>query len=98
MLTRKQIAEQVYNAFSGEDRKITHDDSEKAVNTVFTAITNELMVDDGEVRIHEFGSFSIQEVEEHKGRNPKTGEEITIPASRRVKFKAGKSLKDAVNS
>lgn len=43
-----------------------------------------------------FGTFSLKERAERKGRNPKTGEEITIPASRSVGFKPGKKLKEAV--
>ena len=51
----------------------------------------------GEVRLMGFGSFSVTRRKATRGRNPKTGEEIKIPASNRPKFKAGKALKEAVN-
>ncbi|MDR2092127.1 MAG: HU family DNA-binding protein [Azoarcus sp.] len=44
-----------------------------------------------------FGTFCVNSRAEHTGRNPRTGEEITIAASNVPKFKAGKSLKDAIN-
>ena len=44
-----------------------------------------------------FGTFAVKERAARNGRNPKTGEEIKIPASRVPGFKAGKALKDAVN-
>lgn len=48
----------------------------------------------GEVRITGFGTFSVRHHAQRRGRNPKTGEPITIPARRTVKFKAGKMLRD----
>ena len=50
-----------------------------------------------EVRLVGFGTFSTSKRKAGKGRNPRTGEEIKIPASTTVRFKAGKGLKDAVN-
>jgi DNA-binding protein HU-beta len=44
-----------------------------------------------------FGAFSVAESAERQGRNPQTGDVVTIPASKRAKFKSGKALKDAVN-
>ncbi len=43
-----------------------------------------------------FGAFDVKERAEHIGRNPKTKESITVPASRTPQFKAGKALKEAV--
>jgi DNA-binding protein HU-beta len=43
------------------------------------------------------GSFSVSQRKAREGRNPRTNEKITIPASKNVRFKAGKDLKDAVN-
>ena len=63
------------------------------VNTATTALNN------GEkIQLVGFGTFEVKERAERKGRNPKTGEEITIPASKNPSFKAGKALKDSVNS
>jgi DNA-binding protein HU-beta len=49
------------------------------------------------VSIIGFGTFALSERAARKGRNPKTGEEIQIKASKSPKFKAGKAFKDAVN-
>ena len=54
--------------------------------------------DGGKVSITDFGIFEVQRKPERVGRNPKTGEAITIAAHKAVKFKAGKALKDAVNA
>ena len=51
-----------------------------------------------EVNIAGFGKFSVTEREEREGRNPQTGEAITIAASKSPKFKAGKNFKEAVNA
>ena len=72
-------------------------DAGKAVDAVFDSITSTL-TGGGEVRLVGFGTFSVSERGATKGRNPRTGEEIDIPASKQPKFKAGKGLKDAVNS
>ncbi len=44
------------------------------------------------------GSFSVSQRKAREGRNPRTKEKITIPASKNVRFKAGKDLRDAVNA
>ena len=54
--------------------------------------------DGGELSLPGVGKFSVKNQAERKGRNPKTGAEITIPAGRRVAFSASKSLKDIVNA
>lgn len=71
--------------------------AEKAVNAVFDGVTKTL-ANGGEVRLVEFGTFSVASRRATTGRNPRTGATIQIPASRQPKFKAGKALKDAVNS
>lgn len=71
-------------------------DATKAVDAVFDTIANTLKAGD-EVRLVGFGTFSVAHRKASKGRNPRTGEEITIPASNQPKFKAGKGLKDSVN-
>ena len=71
-------------------------DAAKAVESVFDAVTDELKKS-GEVRLVGFGTFSVSRRKESTGRNPRTGEPMTIKASNVPKFKAGKALKDAVN-
>ena len=50
-----------------------------------------------EVRLVGFGTFDVSDRAASEGRNPRTGEKINIPASKQPKFKAGKTLKDALN-
>jgi DNA-binding protein HU-beta len=66
------------------------------VEAVFSAIETALKGKQ-EVRLTGFGSFAVAERKATKGRNPRTGAEIDIPASTSVRFKPGKSLKDALN-
>jgi DNA-binding protein HU-beta len=68
----------------------------EVVDAVFAAIESALKGDQ-EVRLVGFGTFATAKRKAGTGRNPRTGEEIAIPASTSVKFKAGKGLKDAVN-
>lgn len=51
---------------------------------------------EGSITLHGIGTISIVETAARKGRNPQTGEEIQIPAGKRIKLKAAKALKDAV--
>ena len=71
-------------------------DSAKAVDGVFDSITGSLKKGT-EVRLVGFGTFSVARRKASEGRNPRTGEKISIPASNQAKFKAGKGLKDALN-
>lgn len=71
-------------------------DSEKAVNATFDAITAALEAGE-KVSLVGFGAFDVKERAARMGRNPRTKEEVEIPASRVPQFKAGKALKDAIN-
>ena len=71
-------------------------DASKAVEAVFESISASLKKGD-EVRLVGFGTFSVSKRKASTGRNPRTGEEMTIKASNQPKFKAGKGLKDSVN-
>ena len=70
--------------------------AERAVNTLFDDVVQALKQGD-KVNISGFGAFSVSSRNARTGRNPKTGETIEIAASRAVKFKAGKTLKDSLN-
>ena len=78
-----------------EKAGLSKKDSEKAVNAAFDAISAELAAG-GKVQLVGFGSFETKTRDARVGRNPRTKEEIQIPASRVPAFKAGKALKDAV--
>jgi DNA-binding protein HU-beta len=79
-----------------EQTKLTKKDSAAAIDAVFTAITSALAQGDG-LSLTGFGSFAVAERAAKEGRNPKTGEKMAIAASKAVKFKPGKALKDSVN-
>jgi DNA-binding protein HU-beta len=68
----------------------------KALEGLIGAITGSLKKGDT-VSLVGFGTFSVRDRAARTGRNPRTGEEIEIKASRNPAFKAGKALKDAVN-
>ncbi len=75
---------------------LSRNDATKAVEAVFETITGTLSKGN-EVRLVGFGTFSVAKRKASTGRNPRTGEPMTIKASTQPKFKAGKGLKDAVN-
>ncbi len=79
-----------------ESSGLQRNDAVKAVEGVFEAISGALKSGD-EVRLVGFGTFSVAKRKASTGRNPRTGEAMEIKASAQPKFKAGKSLKDAVN-
>lgn len=70
-------------------------DAAKALDATITSITDALKKNDT-VTLVGFGTFSVKERAARTGRNPKTGEELQIKASKVPGFKAGKGLKDAV--
>lgn len=70
-------------------------EAEAAVNAVFQTITETLAADD-KVQVVGFGTFKVKAKEAREGRNPKTGEKITIEASKSPVFVAGKALKEEI--
>jgi DNA-binding protein HU-beta len=71
-------------------------EAEEFVNA-YSDVVKESLVSGDKVQITGFGIYEVNERSARTGRNPKTGEEMQIPASKGVKFKAGKILKEAVN-
>ncbi|MGJ9458490.1 HU family DNA-binding protein [Oceanobacillus sp. CF4.6] len=78
-----------------EASELSKKDTGKAVNSIFESISEALSSGDG-VQLIGFGNFEVRERSARKGRNPQTGEEIEIKASKVPAFKPGKSLKEAV--
>ncbi|CAM2772153.1 DNA-binding protein [Dolosigranulum pigrum] len=74
---------------------LTKKDSNAAVEAVFDSI-QEFLAEEEKVQLIGFGTFEVRERAARKGRNPQTGEEIQIPATKVPAFKAGKNLKEAV--
>ncbi|AJY77177.1 HU family DNA-binding protein [Paenibacillus beijingensis] len=79
-----------------EATELSKKDATKAVDAVFDAISDALQSGD-KVQLVGFGNFEVRERQARKGRNPQTGEEIDIAASKMPAFKPGKSLKDLVS-
>ncbi len=75
---------------------LTKEQAAKAVNAFTESVQGALQRGDDVVLVG-FGTFSVKERKARTGRNPKTGEEIQIAASKVPSFKAGKGLKDSVN-
>ncbi|MGB4337187.1 MAG: HU family DNA-binding protein [Bacillota bacterium] len=74
---------------------LTKKDSARAVDALFEAIREELQ-NGGKVQLVGFGTFEVKQREARIGRNPKTMEEIRIPARRVPVFRPGKELRDSV--
>lgn len=68
----------------------------RAVEAALTAVKDALN-EGGSVTLVGFGTFYVSERSERSGRNPRTGEEITVAAAKTPRFRAGKALKDALN-
>ena len=90
-MNKTQLVEAVAQK-SGLNKK----EAEAAINAMTAAITDALKAGD-KVQLVGFGTFEVKERGERTGRNPKTGETITIAAAKHPAFTAGKALKDSVN-
>lgn len=90
MANKAELVERIANetGFTKKDVSLT-------VDTLFESI-QEFLAKGEKVQIIGFGNFEVRERAARKGRNPQTGEEIEIAASKIPGFKAGKALKDAV--
>jgi DNA-binding protein HU-beta len=91
IMTRKEFIETMA-AKTGSSKA----DAERSVGVLLEIISETLKKGDS-LSFPGFGSFEVRERPSHKGRNPRTGEELQIPASRIPAFKAGAALKAAVN-
>jgi DNA-binding protein HU-beta len=90
-MNRAELVEAMAN-----NSDLTKKDCNAALDAFIEAVNASLKSGE-EVRIVGFGTFSTLKRAAMAGRNPRTGEKIKIPASKRPKFKAGKQLVDAVN-
>lgn len=92
-MTRAELVQAVHEKLPGQSKQVAGE----IVETVLESI--KLMLEAGEdVKISGFGKFQVREKRARKGRNPQTGEEITISARRVISFKPSPVLKMAVNS
>jgi integration host factor subunit beta len=79
-----------------EKHNLSEQAAKQIVDMVFDGFTESLRRGD-RIEIRGFGSFSIHDYEAYAGRNPKTGNEIKVPAKRLPHFKVGKELQKKVN-
>ncbi len=93
-MTKKELIEKMLNH---ADVNASKADIERTINALTDVIRGEL-AKGGEVMLPGLGKFSVKQRAARQGRNPATGEAITIPASRAVVFKAAKLLKQTVNN
>ena len=80
-----------------EQADISKKDAEKVLKAFVDVVTEEMKKGE-KVQLVGFGTFEVAERAAREGRNPQTGETMTIAASKNPKFKAGKALKDMVNA
>lgn len=78
-----------------QEAEITRRQAEKALTALMDGVQDALTQGDS-VTLVGFGTFSVMSRAARKGRNPQTGREIFIPASKSPKFRAGKSLRNAI--
>lgn len=91
LMTKKELVAAVADTLN-----LTRADAEKTFDGVIDVIVSSI-VDGDEVSIPGLGIFKVTERAERTGRNPQTGETITIAASKSVNFRVAKPLKDAIN-
>lgn len=83
-------------AAMAEKSGLSKKDAEAAL-TAFTTTVAEALKAGDKIQLVGFGTFEVSERAARTGRNPQTGAEMVIPASKAPKFKAGKALKDGIN-
>jgi DNA-binding protein HU-beta len=89
-MTKAELIAQV--AGEAQLRKV---DAEKALNSLIRTVSTTLKKE-GRLALAGFGTFAVSQRKAREGRNPQTGKPIKIPATKVVKFKPGKQLKDLV--
>ena len=89
-MTKTELINEVANKTG-----LTKKDAEKAVSAVIESITDAMSMGD-KVQLVGFGTFEVRDRAAREGKNPATGETISIPATKVPAFKAGKALKDSV--
>lgn len=92
-MTKSVLIEKVSEKVEG----LTRNQTEIVVDTVFESIKKALMSGE-KIEIRGFGNFRLKNRRPRKARNPKTGESVEVPGKKVLYFKAGKALKEALNS
>ncbi|KAF0167135.1 MAG: integration host factor subunit beta [Rhodocyclaceae bacterium] len=92
-MTRSELVDRLHSRVP----TLTHEDAKSVVDVILEAITRSLVAD-SRVEIRGFGSFSLSYRQPRVGRNPKSGEKVQIPGKYAAYFKAGKEMREGVNS
>jgi len=95
MRTKAEVISAVKVVLEDVFGSVTNKEAAAVTEGICSAIVKELE-EGNEVVLPEIGKFSVVDTAARKGRNPQTGEEIQIPAGKRVKFSAKKALKEAI--
>jgi integration host factor subunit beta len=92
-MTKSELVHKLSEQFSNMSLR----EVEKAVDIIFNEISNALATG-GRVELRGFGAFSVRQRDGRTGRNPRTGEKVAVQAKNVPFFKAGKSLRERINS
>lgn len=90
------IKSQLIQQLADDNPHLFQRDVERIVSAVFDEITEALARGD-RVELRGFGAFSVKQRDARKGRNPRTGDAVEVPAKRVPFFKTGKDLRDRMN-
>lgn len=90
------IRSELVSLLAEENPGLALEEIEKIVAIFFQAITDQL-ASGGRVELRGFGAFSVRGYEGHNGRNPRTGEMVSVPPKSRPHFKAGKTILERLN-
>lgn len=91
-MLKSDLIEQV-----AKELNMNHDITQLVINNIFDTMTDALARGES-IEIRGFGSFSVRHYKGREGRNPKTGERVTVPPRKKPFFKVGKELKNRVNT
>jgi integration host factor subunit beta len=90
------IRSELLQALAKENPELRAEDVERALDTFFEEIAEQL-AEGGRVELRGFGAFSTRQREARKGRNPRTGETVSVPDKRVPYFKPGKDMRARLN-
>jgi integration host factor subunit beta len=90
------IKSELITRMADQNLHLTQRDIERIVNVIFEEISAALSAE-GRVELRGFGSFSVKRRSAHMGRNPRTGEVVSIPEKNVLHFKTGKDLRKRLN-
>ncbi|RDC61246.1 Integration host factor subunit beta [Alteripontixanthobacter maritimus] len=91
------IRSELLEALQKDNPDLKPDEVEQVLDVFFSEIANRL-AEGGRVELRGFGAFSTRERKARKGRNPRTGEAVDVPAKRVPYFKPGKDMRERLNA